>query len=147
MGKSEATIKTLWGVAKSPELRLSDEELHLIVEKQTGKASIRSLSRREIAQVVSYLYRMKDSMRHRQKDRRQPAAGNEPTANQRRKIYRLTEDIGWNHARLRGLCRRMFGTEAVEWLNYKQCSDLIEALKAISKREEVKGHETGKETV
>ena len=33
------TIKTLWGLAKSKELGLTEEELHLLVARETGKDS------------------------------------------------------------------------------------------------------------
>ena len=135
MGKAEITTRTLWGVAKSPELRLTDEELHIIVEQQTGKTSIKALNKKEMGRVVAYLYRLKDSAKRDRKEKRLPSSGNEATANQRRKIYRMMDEAGWGNPRLRGLCKRMFGLEAVEWLNYRQCSDLIEAMKAIIGRE------------
>lgn len=37
--KHKVTIRTLWGIAKSPELQLGSEELHLVVQAQTGKDS------------------------------------------------------------------------------------------------------------
>ena len=37
------TIKTLWGLAKSKELGLTEEELHLLVARETGKDSIPGL--------------------------------------------------------------------------------------------------------
>ena len=36
------------------------------------------------------------------------------------------------------MCRRMFGVTSVEWLDYTQCSKLIEALKAMADRQEGK---------
>ena len=30
----EQNIKKIWGIAKSPELKLTDEELHLVVQVQ-----------------------------------------------------------------------------------------------------------------
>ena len=34
---SQPSIKRVWGIAKSPELKLTDEELHLLVQAHTGK--------------------------------------------------------------------------------------------------------------
>lgn len=31
------TIRMLWGIAKSPELGMTDEELHLLVLSHTGR--------------------------------------------------------------------------------------------------------------
>ncbi len=135
-------IRMLWGIAKSPELRLTDEELHLIVERHTGKESIKLLNKRELRGVIGELLNMKDSARKSERSRKFDR-GNPATENQRKKIYRLTQDLGWDKpARLSGLCRKMFGTTAVEWLDYQQCSKLIEALKAILSRQE--GGEDGR---
>jgi phage gp16-like protein len=122
-------IKKIWGLAKSPELSLTDEELHLVVQAHTGKGSIRALTSRELQAVIGILAGMKESSRKaiRAKGR---GGGNAATENQRRKIYRLTQELGWDKpARVDGLCRKMFKVDKVEWLDYMQCSKLIEALK------------------
>lgn len=63
----------------------------------------------------------------------------EVTENQRKKIYKLTQELGWDKpARVNGMCQKMFGVSAVEWLNYQQCSKLIEALKSMLKRQKEK---------
>ena len=49
------TIKTLWGLAKSKELGLTEEELHLLVARETGKDSIRELNRSELSHVCHSL--------------------------------------------------------------------------------------------
>lgn len=133
---AEPTIRMIWGLAKSPELSLSDEELHLLVQAHTGKDSIKELSRRERGTVISALLNMKDSasgMKRETKVKR----GNVGTANQRKKIYRLCEELGWDKpSRVNGLCMKMFKVSAVEWLNYQKCSKLIEALKSMAARKE-----------
>ena len=55
------TIRMLWGIAKSPELGMTDEELHLLVLSHTGKDSIKQLNKRELGMMVSVLADMKDS--------------------------------------------------------------------------------------
>ena len=50
------TIKMLWGLAKSPELSMTDEELHLLVSAHTGKDSIRALNKRELGTGLSTLF-------------------------------------------------------------------------------------------
>lgn len=133
---AEPTIRMLWGLAKSPELHLSDEELHLVVSAHTGKDSIRKLNKSELRLVIGILTGMKDSASgNKRNDRRN--RGNAGTANQRRKIYKLTEILGWSKpARINGLCKKMFGVACVEWLNYQQCFGLIEALKSMAERKE-----------
>lgn len=135
-GSIQPYIKRIWGIAKSPELKLTDEELHLLVDAQTGKDSIKKLNIREAQALVRVLGHMKDSAK-KQAVQEKRMAGNSATENQRRKIYMLAKQLGWNRpARVNGMCRRMFGINAVEWLDYQQCSKLIEALKKMADRKE-----------
>lgn len=136
--KANPDIRTIWGIAKSPELLLNDEELHLVVQANTGKTSIKELNKREIGIVVGVLKHMKDSSKNgvREQKRRK---GNTSTENQRKKIYKLVQELGWNNqARVNGLCKKMFGVAAIEWLSYQQCSKLIEALKSMLQRQNEK---------
>lgn len=126
------TVRMLWGLAKCPELSLTDEELHLLVSAQTGKDSIRLLNQRELATVIGVLGDMKSSVLRNGKNR-----GNTGTDHQRKKIYKLAEILGWDKAaRINGFCKRMFKVSCVEWLTYEQCSTLIEALKKMAERKE-----------
>ena len=64
--------------------------------------------------------------------------GNVATVNQRKKVYKLTEELGWDKkARINGMCRKMFGVGSLEWIDYQQCSKLIEALKKMVARKEM----------
>lgn len=133
--RGTVSVRTLWGIAKSPELRLTDEELHLVVAAHTGKDSIRALSQRELWKVIRTLGAMKESAG------KAPGSGgrkrgNPSTENQRKKIYMLARSLGWdNPARLNGFCGKMFQVGSVEWLDGGQCSKLIEALKKMAERE------------
>ena len=128
----DPTIRTLWGLARSKELSMTGEELHLVVQAQTGKDSMKKLTKKEIARVAYVLGQMKDSVRDGRpaKDRTSKA-----TDNQLKKLKRLAENAGWEAKRLNGLTRRMFRVDSPEWLTYMQMSKLIEAVKAITKRE------------
>jgi phage gp16-like protein len=131
----EPGIRTLWAIAKSAELGLTDEELHLIVESRTGKTSLRDLTPKEIRLVAGVLEEMKGASGRTAAGGRRHRKGNRGTENQRKKIYCLTQELGWEKpSRLAGMCRRMFGVDRVEWLDYRQCSKLIEALKSMAER-------------
>lgn len=132
------TIKTIWGLAKSPELALDDETLYAIIYRETGKDSMRKLSQKEINKVCSALSAMKDSSKG--KSGRTDTGGNKLTRAKRQKIYRLTGELGWNNnnARIIGFVKKMFKVERLEWLNNEQCSKLIEMLKSMVKREAAK---------
>lgn len=140
---AKPSIKMLWGLAKCPELSLTDEELHLVVSAHTGKDSIRQLNQRELGTVIGVLGNMKSSASKNGRSSKQER-GNTGTVNQRKKIYRLTEALGWEkQARVNGLCKKMFGVSCVEWLDYRQCSKLIEALKSMVERKEKQDAESG----
>lgn len=133
---AKPTIRMLWGLAKCQDLSLTDEELHLIVSAHTRKDSIKQLNQRELGTVIGVLGNMKSSASKNGRSDRQ-TRGNTGTVNQRKKIYRLTERLGWDKpARVNGLCKKMFGVACVEWLDYQQCSKLIEALKSMEARME-----------
>lgn len=88
--------------------------------------------------VIRVLGNMKDSAKKSERGRNR-YNGSEVTENQRKKIYKLTQELGWDKpARVNGMCQKMFGVSAVEWLNYQQCSKLIEALKSMLKRQKEK---------
>lgn len=136
MGKRyRYTIKTLWGLAKCKELRLTDEELHLLVTRETGKDSIRELNGSELAHVCHLLQKQKDGIKHQEgtlPDRR----GNPQTGRQRRKVDQLREQLCWEERDVRALTHRMYKVDAVEWLTYYQCQGLIEAMKSILERQQ-----------
>lgn len=136
------TIKTIWGIAKGAELQLKDEDLYSIIYRETGKDSIRKLTQREINKVCSVLSEMKDNVLGKTKvnNKRTDIGGNKLTKEQRQKIYMLTEELGWNNnnARINGFVKKMFKVERLEWLDNDQCSKLIEILKDMILREELK---------
>ena len=80
---------------------------------------------------------MKDSAKGKNGSTKRRRSGNPATGNQRKKVYKLTQELGWEKpARVNGLCMKMFKVSSVEWLNYQQCSKLIEALKSMAARKE-----------
>lgn len=131
----QPSIRWVWGIAKSPELMLTDEELHLLVQAHTGKDSIKALNKRELQTVIRVLGRMKDSAGGRLQEKGH--RGSSATEEQRKKVYQLAQGLGWDKpARVNGMCRRMFGLSALEWLDSSQCSKLIEALKCMAVRQQ-----------
>ena len=123
------TLKTIWGLAKSPELQLTNDEVHLIVMGLTGKESLKELNQKEINIVVQDLQSQKDKMKKR---------GNLGTQEQRKMIYKLTEELEWNdnEKRINGFVKRMFKVESLMWLGWEDCSKLIEILKKMVRRKE-----------
>lgn len=140
MGKIDPTMRMLWGLAKSRELHMSDEELHILVMAHTRKDSIRKLNKRELGRVIGILQDMRTSTINAERAASMQK-GNIGTVNQRKKIYKLRMELGWDRKSLDGMVKKMFSMESVDWLNYKQCSDLIEALKSMAERRQKAGGE------
>ena len=126
--------RRLWAIAKSPELKLTEEEVHAIVLRETGKTSIRELTDRELAQVVQVLQQMKDSAGGRKRS----FSGRPETLALRNKIHALEKELGWDNdpKRLQGFVKRVTRVDRLEWLSPKQCSQVIEGLKAMIRRKE-----------
>lgn len=137
-----ASIRTIWGIAKSPELSLEETDLYALIERETGKQHMKELSQGQIDKVCRVLQQMKDGIRPPapKPGRRTDEGGNPQTVAQRRKIYKLTGELGWNDnpARLNGFILKMFRVSRIEWLTVAQCYKLIEALKKMIEREQEK---------
>ena len=139
-GRKQPSIRPLWAIAKSPELHMTDEDLHAVVYRETGKESIKALTQGQINEVARVLQNMKDGVSRSTRPKRTDEGGDVRTVQQRRKIYALTEQLGWNDnpQRIQGFVKRMTGVDRLEWLNVAQCEKVIEGLKAILKRQERK---------
>lgn len=133
------SIRTIWGIAKSPELMLEDEDLYNIIMRETKKDSIRKLSQSEIDKICQILQNMKDEIVREEKGKRTDKGGNIETERLRRKIYALTGELGWNNnnKRIHGFVKRMFYVDRIEWLTVQQCHKLIEVLKKMVDRKDV----------
>ena len=139
-GRKQPSIRTLWAIAKSPELHMTDEDLHAVVYRETGKESIKALTQGQINEVARVLQNMKDGVSRSTRTKRTDEGGDVRTVQPRRKIYALTEQLGWNNnpQRIQGFVKRITGVDRLEWLNVAQCEKVIEGLKAILKRQERK---------
>lgn len=142
-----SSIRTIWGIAKSPELSLEEADLYALIERETGKQHMRELSQGQIDKVCRVLQQMKDGVRGPKPSKRTDEGGNPQTVAQRRKIYKLTGELGWNDtpARLNGFILKMFKVSRIEWLTVAQCYMLIEALKKMLEREQEKGADSDNE--
>ncbi len=113
---------------------MTDEDLHALVYRETGKESIKALTQGQISEVARVLQNMKDSAARSSRAKRTDEGGNPETAALRRKIFVLMKELGWSPAQVDGLAKRMFHVERQEWLDKRQCMKLAEALKAMAER-------------
>lgn len=135
--RKDASIRTLWAIAKSPELSMSSDDLHALIYRETGKDSMKKLTQGEVNDLARVLQNLKDGVGSSASSKRTDAGGDPRTIAQRRKIYQLCYDLGWNddNRRINAFAKRMFGVERVEWLTPAQCYKLIEALKKMAARQ------------
>lgn len=135
--RKDASIRTLWAIAKSPELSMSSDDLHALIYRETGKDSMKKLAQGEVNDLARVLQNLKDGVGSSASSKRTDAGGDPRTIAQRRKIYQLCYDLGWNddNRRINAFAKRMFGVERVEWLTPAQCYKLIEALKKMAARQ------------
>ena len=130
----------IYAIAKSPQLGMTDEELHLLVGGMTGKDSLKELTPRELMDLTTKLQEMRDSASGKKDKRNFTRRGNRATERQRRKMYMLMKELGWTDKRVRGFARKMVGTETIEWLNHEQCAILIEGMKKLIDHQEPGGN-------
>lgn len=113
---------------------MTDEDLHALVYRETGKESIKALTQGQISEVARVLQNMKDGISRSTRAKRTDEGGDPRTVELRRKIYMLAWELSWDAAQVNKLAKRMFGVDRQEWLNPTQCGKLVEALKAILER-------------
>lgn len=141
-----ASIRTIWGLAKCPELALDEEDLYALVERETGREHLRQLTQGEIDRVCQALRQLKAGQPAAPaKKRAKPKPGVAQADALRGKVYALSYQLGWggDAKRINGMVRRMFGVAALQWLTPKQCSELVEAMKKMIQRQ--KGGESNGE--
>ena len=144
-GHKPASIRTLWAIAKSPELALSEEDLHAVVFRETGKESMKKLTQGEINALARVLQNMKDGVQRDTRSKRTDEGGDPRTVPLRHKIYALCDVLGWNNDnnRINGLVKKMCGVDRIEWLTMAQCNKVVEALKSMVARQEQKETQDG----
>lgn len=124
-------ISKIWAVAK--EQGIDREDVYALVLQVSGQDSIKKLTQTQANEVIDRIVGAAIQNDYQE-------YGNVATQQMRKKIYMLTVALGWdkNPKRLEGFCKRMFKVEKVEWLNGKQCYQLIEGLKDMIARKERK---------
>lgn len=131
---SNVQKKALWGAAKANGL--DKDALYYVIESVAGKEHMTELTYVEAAKVLDRINNKKSYVDNNQK--RTDIGGNSETIAQRRKIYRLTGQLGWNNDnnRINGFVKKHFKVDRIEWLSAQQCHKLIEMLKKMVEQRE-----------
>ena len=86
---------------------MTEEDLHAVVYRETGKESMKKLTQGEINTLARILQNMKDGVRGGPRAKRTDEGGNMRTVELRQKIYALAAELGWSPDQVNGLARRI----------------------------------------
>lgn len=124
-------ISKIWAAAR--ERGIDREDVYALVFQISGQDSIKELTQTQANEVIDKIVGTCSRPEYQEQ-------GRITTQFMRKKIYILTVELGWdkNPKRLEGFCKRLFKVEKVEWLDDRQCYQLIETLKDMVARKERK---------
>jgi len=119
-------IKKIWATARS--IGMEQEDIYNVLQRETGKDSMRQCSQKELERVLLSLQSMQGFNNFR---------GNRVTKKQLWKIGQLEKQLGWqdNPQRLKGFIKKFYSVEQMEWLTSTQAWRLIESLKKLAQKE------------
>lgn len=122
----------IWAAAQ--ENGIDKQNVYDIIFAVSGQERMTALTYMQAAQVLG---RIRGQVLPERKQQRTDEGGTESTISLRRKIYKLTGELGWNdnNERIEGFVKRMFGKKAeLKELEAWQCCKLIEILKGYVER-------------
>lgn len=114
---------------------MDNELLHAFILNNTQKEHISDLSKYDAMNVIDKMDEMKTGVKKTKTYR-----SNMATQDQVYKIKALERELGWkdNPKRLKAFMKKYTGIENINWLTFTKASNLIEALKKVAEREELK---------
>lgn len=126
-------MRKIYAMAK--ELDMDNELLHAFIKNNVQKEHISELSKYEAMDVIDRMDEMKTGVKKAKAYR-----SNMATQDQIYKIKALEKELGWNDnpKRLKAFTKKYAGVENLNWLTFSKASNLIESLKKVTKREELK---------
>jgi len=116
---TERQRRCIWGLAR--RLGLEEELLRNAVESISGQRHISRLTKDQAADLIDFLQKL--------------ISPHIATPGQVWKIRDLARRLGWNNYRLRRFLEVRWGVSRPEWLPRDRAWKVIEALKAMLKRE------------
>lgn len=131
-------LRTVWGLAKQIGLEgeIGSDNLHAMVLQLTGKDSLKILTDAQGDKVIGHLRQLAGRRRltgHR------PGRATDPMIWKQRQLAR---ELNWTEDQLLTFVKRMAKVERLEWQSQDEASNVIEGLKKMVDRKEVKPHGT-----
>lgn len=118
---TNAQLRMIYGLGK--RAGLDNDTLHDMAHGMAGVDSLKAMTRQQAARLIDRL------MNGARAEAVGPA--NRATPAQRRKIYALTREMGWDDGRLNAFLARRFGCAHVNFLPAGKVGPVIEALKSM----------------
>lgn len=133
--KTKKQVQTIWAIARKKAM--TDEQLHALVEVESGNESIRALSKEDADKVIIALggkphFRSKPR-RTRQDHHQQTGTKQIVSGTQLELIQSLAAKRNWSPEGLVKFCQRMIKRDKPA--TTKQANTIIEALKDMNKRD------------
>lgn len=138
--KTNAQVRAIWSLTWHKGM--TDEQLHLLVEAETGNPSIRALSKQDADKVIvalggkAFTTRGK-SRRTRQDHHQQTGTPQMAMGSQLDLMRSLASRRGWTEESLQKFCQRMIKRN--QPATTKQANTIIEALKSMNRRDGLVG--------
>ena len=124
----------IWAGAKAAGL--TRDEIHDLIGRDYQKDSLTELTDLQVEQFGTMLWNMSNGRQTLPtKKKRTDEGGRKDNIGQRRKIFVLAKLIGWNEESINKFCQKEYGVSRHEWLPPQKCSNMIDAMNAIAKRE------------
>lgn len=135
--RTKSRYSRIWSGAKVAGL--SSDEVHDIVSREFKKDSLKELTDRQVEKIGNIIWDINSGRRQSYKsNKRTDEGGRTDNVLQRRRIFKLAETLGWSVNDINGFCFSQYEVSRHEWLPPSECSDMIEALKAMIRRKEKK---------
>lgn len=132
--KTKSRYSRIWAAVR--EMGISSDELHDVLYRDYQKSSLKELTDHQVDKLGTALWDMALGRPSGTRPwKRTDEGGRSDNANQRRKIFMLAGELGWSEASINKFAFAEYGVSRHEWLPPEQCSQMIEAMKAIVKRE------------
>lgn len=138
--KSKKQVQAIWVLARGRGM--TDEQLHTLVEAETGNESIRALSRANADKVIVALggtafNQQRKARRTRQDHHQQTGTPQMAMGSQLDLMRSLANRRSWTEESLKKFCQRMIRKDAPQ--TTKQANTIIEALKSMNRRDGLVG--------
>lgn len=132
--RSRSRYTRIWAAAKS--LGLSNDDVHDILDREFQKESLKDLTDKQVDRFGTLLWDMNSGRQPNPRaKKRTDEGGRSDNIKQRRKIFMMAKVLGWNEASINQFCMTEYQISCHEWLPPKKCSNMIDAMRAIAKRE------------